>query len=113
MKMESEVLDNGITMVTLEGRLDVEGAGAIDVPFTSLTASKQANILVDMANVSFIASIGMRTLLSAAKAQDHRGGRMVLANTQSLVNEALTTAGINTLIPMHDSTDAAVADLLG
>ena len=111
MKLESEMIDHGITKVSLDGRLDIEGTNDIDMQFTALAGTKQAEILVDMANVSFIASIGMRTLLSSAKALSKRDGKMVLANPQPLVREALVTAGIDTLIPLCDDTDAAIAEL--
>lgn len=109
MNINSEELSNGIITVTLEGRLDVEGTEAIDLKYTALTTSKEAQVIVDMAQVSFIASIGMRTLLSSAKAQANRGGEIVLANVQPLVLEALSTAGIHNLIPVYDDMDAALA----
>ena len=111
MKLESEQLDNGITRIALDGRLDVAGTEAIDLQFTALTATQKAKVFVDMGQVSFIASIGMRTLLSNAKALSKRGGIMVLCNPQPLVKEALTTAGIDSLITMHDETSAALAAL--
>jgi anti-anti-sigma factor len=44
--------------------------------------------------VSFLASIGIRALVAAAKAQAARGGRMVLVNPEPMVRKALQTAGI-------------------
>lgn len=38
---------------------------------------------------------------------------MVLCGLQPLVADALRTAGIDTLIPLHDDEAAATADLLG
>ena len=111
MKMESETIDNGIIKVSLDGRLDIAGTSDIDAQFTALTSTKKADILVDMTAVNFIASIGMRTLLSSAKALSKHGGKMVLANSQPLVKEALITAGIDTLIPMFDGTEEAIAEL--
>ena len=111
MKLDSETLDNGIIRIALNGRLDVAGTEAIDLQFTALTATQKSAVCVDMDQVSFIASIGMRTLLSNAKALSQRGGKMVLANLQPLVREALTTAGIDTLIPIYEDTDSALAAL--
>lgn len=48
--------------VTLVGRLDIPGAGKIDVPLKELADSK-TNIVVDMSGVDFIASLGMRSLV--------------------------------------------------
>lgn len=111
MRLESEWLDGHILKVTLDGRLDVEGTQAIDMKFTALTATRKAAILVDMSKVSFLASIGMRTLLTCAKAASHRGGKMVLLAPQPLVREVLDRTGVASLIPVLDDLDAAKAAL--
>ncbi len=109
MKLASEPLDDHILKVALDGRLDIEGTAAIDVPFTALTVQHKA-VLVDMTNVSFLASIGMRTLLSCAKASAKRGGKMVLFNPQPLVKDVLTTSGLASLIPIFaELADAKTA----
>jgi anti-anti-sigma factor len=111
MRIESELLDDQILKVILDGRLDVEGTQAIDMRFTALTATKKAAILVDMTNVSFLSSIGMRTLLSCAKAASNRGGKMVLVNPQPMVREVLDRSGVASLIPVVDDADAGRAAL--
>ena len=100
-----------MTWVGLSGRLDVTGTHEIDMPFTALIATKKAAILVDLSRVDFIASIGMRTLLSYTKALSKRGGKMLLVNAQPMVKEVLVTAGIDQLIPIYDGEDAARAAL--
>lgn len=111
MQLESELIDDHILKISLDGRLDIEGTQAIDMKFTALTATKKAGILVDMSRVSFLASIGMRTLLSCAKAASKRGGKMVLLDPQPLVREVLNTSGVAELIPVADDLDGALAEL--
>jgi anti-sigma B factor antagonist len=112
MRLESRVLDNGITRISLFGRLDIAGSGAIETQFTIHSASKKALVLIDLSGVEFISSIGMRLLVAATKAQTGRGGKIVMANAQPLVAEALTTANIVELVPLYSDFDAACADLL-
>lgn len=97
--------------IRLNGRLDLKGSGEIDLRFTSLTTTDGSDILVDMNGVEFIASIGMRLLLSCAKAKITRGGRMALFGLQPMVREALETAGIDSLIPLFADEPAALAGL--
>ena len=82
MELELDIMDGGISRVRLRGRMDILGVQAIDMKFTALTATQAALVLVDMSGVSFLASLGMRTLISSAKALAQRGGHMVLANPQ-------------------------------
>lgn len=97
--------------VRLKGRLDMQGAGAIDLRFTALSTTDDKHIIVDLSEVDFIASIGMRLLLSCAKAKAQRGGQMLLVAPQTMVLEALETAGIDSLIPLHADEAAAWASL--
>ena len=106
MQIEAESLSSGILKIDLAGRMDVQGAQEIDVKFAAY-ASRQRAVIVDMSAVSFLASMGMRTLLLAAKAISQRGGKMVLLNPDASVTHALEMAGIDTLIPIFRSLDDA------
>jgi len=111
MELELEHMGNGISKVVLRGRMDILGVQAIDMKFTALTATQAARVLVDLSDVSFLASLGMRTLLSSAKALSQRGGHMVLANPQPNVLEVMKVSGLSSVIPVHQQIDDAVRAL--
>ena len=113
MYMNVTPIDGGIQLVRLAGRMDVAGTQEIDLQFTVLTANRKAAIVVDLSEVDFLASIGKRTQLSSAKSLAKKGGRMVLLSPQPMVATALSTAGIDTLIPVHDDLQSACAALAG
>ena len=104
MNLEVADLGNGITKVTLSGRLDVEGALKIDDKFNAI-AEREKKVLVDLSAVTFIASLGIRTLIMGAKATANNGGKMVLLDPQPNVEKVLRTSRVDTVIPItHDST---------
>jgi anti-sigma B factor antagonist len=107
MELTSEELPDGILKIALAGRMDSAGTQAIDLRFTALTATRPAPIIVDLAQVSFLASIGIRTLVSNAKAVERRGGRMVLAGPQPLAEQVLKAAGIDAIIPIYPDVGSA------
>lgn len=111
MKLTHKMPGDGTTRLRLKGRMDVAGTENIDQAFTSQAASHKAAVIVDLSEVDFLASIGIRTLLTSAKAQEHRGGRLVLLNPQPMVESVLATAGVDTLIPIFRELDAALDDL--
>lgn len=111
MELTTETLSNGVERIALTGRMDTAGAQEIDLRFTRLTTTRPALIVVDLAQVSFVASMGIRTLVSAARALVRRGGRMALAGPQPLVGEALQVAGIDALIPVYADVPSACAGL--
>lgn len=113
MKLETRWIDPQTLQVSLRGRLDVAGALEIDAPFTAAAVTQASRVVVDLAETSFIASIGIRTLVSSAKALAIRGGRMVLSRPVPDVRRVLETAGIDQIIPIHDDIAAATAALAG
>jgi anti-anti-sigma factor len=110
MKMEIRSEDNGVTKVILAGSMDIKGALEIDAQFkeVSQTADK---IIVDMTDVNFLASLGMRTLVTSAKTLGAKGGRIILLSPQAGVEKALKAAGLDAIIPIAPDT-AAAANLL-
>jgi anti-anti-sigma factor len=92
--------------VTLIGRLDIPGAGKIDMPLKEL-ADSNTNIVIDMSEVDFIASLGMRSLVFAAKTLQRNARTLVLLKPTPLVADALTKAGLHTLLPMVQSDSEA------
>jgi anti-sigma B factor antagonist len=104
MNLEVADLENGITKVILSGRLDVQGALKIDSEFNALAEQKK-KVLVDLTDVTLIASLGIRTLITGAKATANNGGKMVLLDPQPNVEKILRTSRVDTVIPItHDST---------
>ena len=98
--------------VRLAGRLDMLGMEPIALKFTSLTASHAQRVLVDLREVTFLASIGIRSIVSSARALEAKGGRMVLLVAPgSSVEATLTSTGISEVIPIHTDEAEALAAL--
>ena len=100
--------------IVISGRLDIPGTDSIAAQFEELTAASKKSIVVDLSSLKFLASIGIRALITSAKAVQHRGGKMVLVvSSNSTVMMSLEATGVNELIPvfdnMRDAERAAVA----
>jgi anti-anti-sigma factor len=98
--------------VTLVGRLDITGAETIDLPLATIAGTK-TSIVIDMVGVDFIASIGIRHLVMAAKAVARGAGKLVLLDPTPLVTDVLVTSGLDGLLPIVRSEDEARAMLAG
>ena len=110
MEMSVEELPGGATLAVLRGRLDVAGASAIELKFSATAGARKA-LIVDLSGVGFIASMGMRLLLLVGKTMAARGGKMALLAPLPDVASVLHTAGIDTVIPICATRDAAVASV--
>ena len=100
MEMRIEPLDGGITRISLAGRMDYAGANEIDARFME-TAGRDKFLLVDLSKVTFLASMGIRTLITGAKALKERGGKMILFAPDMMVAKVLKTSGTEMLIPVY------------
>ena len=110
MAFATEELPGGITRVILDGRLDIEGAAAVDLRMNVIAGSKKA-VLVDMQKVSFMGSMGLRALVAPAQAIKGRGGKMVLFAPTEMVEKVLKASAIDAIIPIHHEFQSALAVL--
>ena len=110
MEMNVRELDGGVTLIALRGRLDLRGVHAIESKFTA-TAGSRASLIVDLAGVSYIASMGMRMLLLAGKTIATRQGKMALLAPSDDLATVLRTAGVDTAIPIHATQREALSSL--
>ena len=100
MDISVETLAGGITRISLTGRMDFAGASEVDAQFMECANSAQS-LLVDLSKVTFLASMGIRTLVTGAKALKQRGGKMFLFAPELSVAKVLTTSGTDIILPVY------------
>jgi anti-anti-sigma factor len=108
MAIVVEELANDLTFVKLSGRIDVAGAVAIEMPMNVVGGSRSA-VVVDLSEVEFMASLGLRCLVQCAKAVQARRGKLVLLAPSPIVAEVITTSGIDELVPVYELHADALA----
>jgi anti-anti-sigma factor len=111
--MELQVLEESpsLTRVSLKGRLDTDGVDRIETRLNA-TLARDKDGIIDLSLVTFLASMGIRMLLTAAKMLDRRGCRLVLIAPQPLVEQALKHTALDEIIPVARDLESAMA-LLG
>jgi anti-anti-sigma factor len=100
-------IDGGVTVATLLGRIDIAGAQDIDMPMMVLAGSKR-KVVVDLTQVEFLASMGIRSIVLAAKSILSKRGTCSLVAPPGNVRLVIESAGIDTIIPTFDTLDEAV-----
>lgn len=108
MPIVLEDLAGGVTKVVLSGRIDIAGASEIDMPMSIVGGSRRA-VVVDLSGVSFMASLGLRSIVLSGKSILSKGGKIVLLSPQPAVEEVITTSGVDELFPIYRDEAAAVA----
>lgn len=108
MKVSVEIAPKDIRCITLDGRLDPAGVAAAEPEFDAAVAAG-SKVIVDLGKVPFIASVGVRLLVKGSQTQAQKGGKMVMMNPDEVTRRILKTTGIDQLIPVYDSREAALA----
>jgi len=112
MELQYSELDHLIRSLKLIGTLDVIGVGQIETRFAGYCAGDNVRVVVDLSEVNFLASIGIRLLMLTAKSLSSRGGKMVLLNPIPEVQSVLEVTGIPAVIPIYSSLESAETVLL-
>lgn len=112
MEFDYSELDNGIGLIKLGGKLDIIGVGEIETKFSGYCSGEKVRMVVDLSNVDFLASIGIRLLVTTAKSIAARSGKMVLLNPTSEVLGILEVTGIPAIIPIYSQLESAEAVLM-
>ncbi len=98
-----------LTHVALTGRLDTAGVDRLEALFNAAVVTRRRNTIVDIRGVDFLASMGLRMLLTAAKILDRSGAKLVLVAPTPLVEAAVRAAGVESLLPLAADREAACA----
>ena len=112
MELQYSEQNNGIRLIKLSGRLDIFGTGAIETKFAGYCAGESPRVAVDLTEVDFLASIGIRMLMLTAKSIASRAGKLALINPTPDVRGVLDITGITGIIPIYESLESAEAELL-
>jgi anti-sigma B factor antagonist len=112
MKITISEFGDVATRVTLVGKLDIAGAETVDLPLATAAGTRR-NLVIDMVGVDFIASIGIRHLVMAAKAVARGSARLVLLDPSPMVTDVLVTSGLEDFLPIVRSEAEARAMLAG
>ncbi len=102
MEMKSIKTDGAYIHVALSGRLDVDGARILSPKLDAAIVAKGRPAIIDLTECAFLSSMGMRLLLSVAKALKSKRAKLVLYNPQPMVLAALQTAGFGLIMPIVD-----------
>lgn len=106
-------IKDGITTLILTGALDTGTAGQLETTVKEILVTEQPGIIFDMGGITYVSSFGLRIIVYTSKAMRAHKDRFAMHSVQEDVMEILTLSGLNRLLKVTDSQDAAVALLQG
>jgi anti-anti-sigma factor len=110
MQLSTQDMDGGVTRVELDGRMDIAGAAAVDMKM-NLIAGSAKKLLIDLQKVTFLGSMGLRSIVLPARAVLSKGGKVVIYAPTEMVESVLKASSIDSLLPIHHDLATATAAL--
>ena len=110
LRVHTSVID-GIVVLSVAGELDVSTAPKLDRAITRCITGPLAGLIVDLANVNFMASAGISILLegdSTARTVSKWFG--VVANSR-VMQRPMELLGLNQIMNIYSTLDAARSDV--
>jgi anti-sigma B factor antagonist len=106
----TERVENGIIVFVLEGRIDTQGAVDLDLALQAAVSEGQYKMVLDMAEVRYICSAGLRTLADVFTKNREQGGDLKLVALNPKVLRVFRIIGFDKFFSVYDTIEAASAD---
>ena len=97
-----------LDLLEVSGRIDSSNAGDFEGAISNQMEAGTINFVIDLAEVTYMSSAGMRVLLERMKQIDKSGGKLVLAAPSARVREVIDLAGLETVFAIYDEQVEAV-----
>ena len=97
----------GVTLVEVSGRIDSMNANQLGDALSSAIDSGHLNMVLDLANVEYMSSAGLREIVSALKKVRGKGD-VRIAQPSHRVREVLEMAGLDTIFQIYPTQAGAV-----
>ncbi len=98
--MSISPISERLVKVTLAGRLDTPGVGRVETRFLASLVPEGNSAIVDLSQVNFVSSLGIRMILSAARSLKARQATLAIYGAQASVAQVFDFAALGQIIPI-------------
>lgn len=100
-----------IVTLSLSGKLDTTTAKTFEAKILAQIESGDRRFVIDLAQLDYVSSSGLRVFVLAAKRLDGGNGKMVLCSLQDPVREVFDIVGFSSIFSIYGSYDEAIGSL--
>ena len=94
-------------VVEVSGRMDATSSALFETHCSKLIAKGDTVIVLDFADLEYLSSAGLRSILSILKKVKPLGGKVVISGARGTAKEIFDISGFNSMFPMTDTMEAA------
>ena len=108
LSIETDNTQN-ISVMKVKGRVDSDTAPEFDGALTKLLDDHRNKIVLNLQNVEFLSSAGLRAMVKALKDAQESGGDLHLASVSQPIEVILRTVGMMQMFKMFSTSEEAAA----
>lgn len=97
-------------VLRVAGRMDAENAVQFERECQSCIADWGTTLIVDFADLAYVSSMGLRSVVAIAKDLRTRGGELRLCRLTGLVRHVFEITRLNTVFPPHETVESALME---
>lgn len=90
-------------VLALDARLDVNSASELEKKGLELVASGEKRFILDMSQLNYISSAGLRSILVIGKKAKANGGQLVLCGLEGIVKEVFEMSGFDSFFKAYET----------
>jgi len=100
MSLNLQVLqsDEQILIIAFSGKLDALGLPSVETKFHALINNQNSPVILDFKEVTFLSSLGIRMLLTAAKDVARQGFILKIDHARDDIRKIIEMAGLSELL---------------
>jgi anti-anti-sigma factor len=99
------------TIAVMVPRFDAYTANDVETALKELISKGAKNIICNFSQTDYVASAGLRVLLSQAKTLQRAGGQIVLCSMKPYVQEVFEISGFTQIFKVYPSEQEAMQSL--
>lgn len=100
-------LDDGVTVVRINGSLNQHGVDAVESPF-SLATGNATRVVIDLSKVDLVNTPAIAMFLGAHRTMKQQGGRLIFTGIQGMVEDLLRRCRLDTVLTIVPDMREAV-----
>lgn len=104
----TQQVTNGIRLISLDGRIDIDGVVELDQILNEAFQQGQFKVVLDMGKVQYLNSTALHTLARYRSYNRRQGGDLRLAHLNPIVRRVLEVVGFRQFFRNYSSPEAAM-----
>lgn len=101
---------DGKVVLHVAGRMDAENTAQFERECESCISDGCAKLIIDLGDLAYISSMGLRSFVTIAKKLKEKGGELRICRLNGLVRQVFEITRLTAIFPPHESVESALME---